>query len=45
MSIHPTLRYDDPRAAIAFLITALGFREAAVHTDDAAVAAGVSTTA
>lgn len=34
MSIHPTLRYDDPRAAIAFLITALGFREAAVHTDD-----------
>ncbi|MER7438156.1 VOC family protein [Pseudonocardia alni] len=34
MSIHPTLRYDDPRAAIAFLTTALGFREVAVHTGD-----------
>ncbi|WP_224390170.1 glyoxalase/bleomycin resistance/extradiol dioxygenase family protein [Pseudonocardia sp. ICBG1293] len=39
MSIHPTLRYDDPRAAITFLTTALGFREVAVHTgDDGAVA-------
>ncbi|MEJ8277641.1 VOC family protein [Pseudonocardia spirodelae] len=39
MSLHPTLRYDDPRAAIAFLTTALGLREVAVHTDgDGAVA-------
>ena len=31
MSIHPTLRYDDPRAAIDFLVAALGFRELAAH--------------
>ncbi|ANY09572.1 VOC family protein [Pseudonocardia sp. HH130630-07] len=35
MSIHLTLRYDDPRAAIAFLTSALGFRELNIHTDDA----------
>jgi uncharacterized glyoxalase superfamily protein PhnB len=39
MSIHPTLRYDDPRAAMAFLTGALGFVEQAVHTaDDGSVA-------
>ena len=39
MSIHPTLRYTDPRAAIAFLTGALGFRELHVHTgDDGSVA-------
>ncbi|WP_219413638.1 VOC family protein [Pseudonocardia nigra] len=27
MTIHPTLRYDDPKAAIAFLTDALGFVE------------------
>lgn len=32
MSLHPTLKYDDPRAAIAFLTGALGLREVAVHT-------------
>jgi uncharacterized glyoxalase superfamily protein PhnB len=38
MSIHPTLRYDDPRAAIAFLTGALGFVEEHVSTtDDGAV--------
>ena len=31
MSIHTTLRYDDPRAAITFLTGALGFRE--LHCD------------
>lgn len=35
MSIHPTLRYDDARAAIAFLTSALGLHEGEVHTDDA----------
>lgn len=35
MSIHTTLRYDDPRAAVAFLTGTLGFRELDVHTDDA----------
>lgn len=34
MSIHPTLRYDDPRAAIAFLTRALGLVEQQVYTDD-----------
>lgn len=33
MSLHPTLRYDDPRAAIAFLTGTLGLREVAVATD------------
>ena len=32
MSIHPTLRYDDPRAAIAFLTGTLGLVEQQVHT-------------
>jgi uncharacterized glyoxalase superfamily protein PhnB len=34
MSIHPTLRYDDARAAIAFLTGALGFVEQHVTTAD-----------
>ncbi|GAA1230908.1 VOC family protein [Pseudonocardia alaniniphila] len=34
MSVHPTLRYDDPRAAIAFLTRALGLVEQQVYTDD-----------
>ena len=34
MSIHTTLRYDDPRAAIDFLTAALGFRELHAYTDD-----------
>ena len=34
MSVHPTLRYTDPRAAIAFLTGALGFVEQGVHTTD-----------
>ena len=34
MSIYPTLRYTDPRAAMAFLTGALGFVEQAVHTAD-----------
>src|SRR3979411_622860 len=34
MSIHPTLRYDDPKAAIAFLTGALGRVEEQVHTAD-----------
>jgi uncharacterized glyoxalase superfamily protein PhnB len=34
MSVHPTLRYDDPRAAIAFLTRALGLVEQHVYTDD-----------
>jgi uncharacterized glyoxalase superfamily protein PhnB len=32
MSIHVTLRYDDARAAIAYLTGTLGFAEQAVHT-------------
>lgn len=35
MSIHPTLRYTDARAAITFLTSALGLREQQVATDDA----------
>lgn len=39
MSIHVTLRYDDARAAIAYLTGTLGFAEQAVHTaDDGTVA-------
>jgi uncharacterized glyoxalase superfamily protein PhnB len=34
MSVHPTLRYDDPRAAIEFLTRALGLVEQQVYTDD-----------
>ena len=34
MSLHPTLRYDDPLAAIAFLTGTLGLREVTVATDD-----------
>lgn len=34
MSIHPTLRYDDPKAAIAFLTSALGFVAENVHSAD-----------
>jgi uncharacterized glyoxalase superfamily protein PhnB len=34
MSIHPTLRYDDPRAAIAFLTSALGLVQQQMYTDD-----------
>lgn len=34
MSIHPTLRYDDPRTAITFLTGALGLVEQVVYTDD-----------
>ena len=34
MSIIPTLRYDDPKAAIDFLVTALGFTEKNVMTAD-----------
>ena len=33
MTVIPTLRYDDPRAAIAFLVDALGFTEEHVTTD------------
>lgn len=39
MSIHTTLRYDDPRAAIDFLTGALGFRALHTHTDDDGVIA------
>ncbi|MEJ2864413.1 VOC family protein [Actinomycetospora flava] len=35
MSVHPTLRYRDPDAAITFLRDALGFTVAAAHRDDA----------
>jgi uncharacterized glyoxalase superfamily protein PhnB len=35
MSIHPTLRYQDPDAAIALLRDAFGFTVAAAHRDDA----------
>lgn len=39
MSIHPTLRYDDPRAAIAFLTGALGLVEQQVYAaEDGSVA-------
>jgi uncharacterized glyoxalase superfamily protein PhnB len=34
MSIYVTLRYDDPRAAIAYLTGTLGFVEQNVHTAD-----------
>lgn len=34
MSVHPTLRYHDPAAAIALLRDALGFTVAADHRDD-----------
>jgi uncharacterized glyoxalase superfamily protein PhnB len=34
MSIHPTLRYDDPRAAIAFLTSALGLVQQQMYTND-----------
>lgn len=35
MTIHPTLRYADLPAAVAFLTTAVGFRTGATTTDDA----------
>jgi uncharacterized glyoxalase superfamily protein PhnB len=39
MSIHPTLRYDDPHAAITFLTGALGLVEQNVYTaEDGSVA-------
>ncbi|MGI5130804.1 VOC family protein [Pseudonocardia sp. CA-107938] len=34
MSIHPTLRYDDAKAAIGFLVSALGFTEKHVSIAD-----------
>lgn len=34
MSIHPTLRYADARAAITYLVDVLGFREEHVSTSD-----------
>lgn len=34
MSIYPTLRYDDPKVAIAFLTGTLGFVEQNVHIAD-----------
>ncbi len=34
MSIHPTLRYTDARAAIAFLTGTLGFVQGPVHTTE-----------
>lgn len=37
MSIHPTLRYDDAAAAVAFLTGALGLAEVAVHADGGVV--------
>jgi uncharacterized glyoxalase superfamily protein PhnB len=38
-SIYPTIRYDDARAAIEFLTTALGFEQHAIHeTDDGKIA-------
>lgn len=39
MSVHPTLRYHDPDAAIAFLRDALGFTVAASHRDDSGAVA------
>jgi uncharacterized glyoxalase superfamily protein PhnB len=39
MSIHPTVRYADAKAAIAFLTSALGFVEGDVHTaEDGSIA-------
>ncbi|GAA4907002.1 putative glyoxalase superfamily protein PhnB [Actinomycetospora succinea] len=35
MSVYPTLRYQDPDKAIAYLRDALGFTVAAAHRDDA----------
>ena len=37
-TIIPTFRYDDPRAAIAFLKDAFGFEEHEVYEQDGAVA-------
>ena len=37
-TIIPTFRYDDPRAAIAFLKDAFGFEEHAVHEDGGTIA-------
>lgn len=34
MSIYPTLRYTDPKAAMAFLTEALGFVQGPVHLAD-----------
>jgi uncharacterized glyoxalase superfamily protein PhnB len=34
MAIHPTLRYDDPGAAIAFLTGALGLVQQQIYTND-----------
>jgi uncharacterized glyoxalase superfamily protein PhnB len=34
MSVYVTLRYDDPRGAMRFLVDALGFHESFVATDD-----------
>lgn len=34
MSIHPTLRYDDAKSAIDFLVSALGFTETHTSTAD-----------
>jgi uncharacterized glyoxalase superfamily protein PhnB len=34
MSIYPTLRYRDPKAAIAFLVDSFGFTEKSVMTSD-----------
>ena len=39
MSVHPTLRYHDPDAAITFLRDALGFTVAAAHRDEAGTVA------
>ena len=38
MSIHPTLRYDDATAAIAFLTGTLGLATQAVHEEGGVVA-------
>jgi uncharacterized glyoxalase superfamily protein PhnB len=34
MSIYPTLRYTDAKAAIAFLVDAFGFTEKSVHDNE-----------
>ena len=34
MSVYPTLRYRDPKAAISFLVEAFGFTEKSVMTTD-----------
>jgi uncharacterized glyoxalase superfamily protein PhnB len=34
MSVYPTLRYHDPKAAISFLVEAFGFTEKSVMTTD-----------